>query len=310
MPIVPLIPAPLVGGPFTTATARRVGIGRGVLAGKRFRQLFRGVWVAADVELTFRVVLAAARLALPADVIVTHTSAMRLYGLEPRTGRHPDVEFSTNATTVTMQRGIRLHRRGGRLRPAWIDGFPVTGPERTFVDCATRLTFVELVQLGDWLIQAGHTTFDSLVQYCLDSHLHGVRRARRVVAYVRDSVESPMETVIRLMIVFARLPEPACNVDILLEDGEFLARGDLLLARWMVLVEYDGWYHERDGRQRQHDIHRRERLEAAGWTVIAITSTDLGRPREIPWRVYRAIKARGYMGPAPRLNVMWLRWFA
>lgn len=310
MPVTYTLPIELKNVPFTTATARRYGVGRGFLAGDRCRQLFRGVWVSADVEITIRLLLSAALLVLPRDVVVSHTSAMRLYGLEPRTGRHPHLEFSTTRSSVTRHRGIVLHRRQRRIATVDVDGFTLTAPERTFVDCSGRLTFVELVQLGDWLIHTGRTSFDALVAYALESHLHGVRRARRAVAYVRANVESPMETIIRLMLVFARLPEPACNVVLVDDYGHFLGRGDLVLARWKVLVEYDGWHHERSAAQRQQDLRRRERLEAAGWVVIVITSGDLGRPREIPWRVHRALSARGYAGPPPRMNVMWSRWFS
>lgn len=309
MPITYELPDDLASVPFTTDTARRRGVGRGVLAGSRFRQLFRGVWISADVEITFRVLLSAALLALPGGVVVSHTSAMRLYGLQPRTGRHPHLEFSTTRTHVTRHRGIVLHRRQRRISTIDVDGFTVTAPERTFVACAGRLSFVELVQLGDWLIHTGRTSFDALMAYALDRHLHGVRRARRAVAYVRENVESPMETIIRLMLVFARLPEPACNVVLVDADGRFICRGDLVLEPWKVLVEYDGWYHERSAAQRQQDIRRRERIEAAGWVVIIITSADLGRARDIPWRVHRVLTARGYTGAAPHMSLMWTRWF-
>jgi very-short-patch-repair endonuclease len=80
--------------------------------------------------------------------------------------------------------------------------------------------------------------------------------------------------------------------------------------RFKVLVEYDGWWHERDGRQRQRDRVRREALEAAGWRVIVITSEDLKDARLIPWRVFNALKDRGFAGPSPRMNAMWIQWFA
>lgn len=308
MPAAIAIPKELRHAPFTTANARSHGFSRAVLAGKRFRQVFRGVWIAADVELTFHLVLRAAALTLPYDAVVSHTSAMKLYGLQPRLGRHQSLEFSTNTTAVTRHRTITLHRRLGRLSPRVMHGFAVTGPDRTFVDCAGPLSFVELVQLGDWLVHTGHTTIDNLYEYAMTRHLDGVRKARRAVAYVRDRVESPMESVIRLMLIFARLPEPTCNVD-LFNGSRHLARGDLVYAPWKVLVEYDGWQHERDAAQRAHDIRRRERLEEAGWTIIVITAGDLNRPREIPWRVHRALVARGYSGPSPQMSTIWDHWF-
>lgn len=308
MPAALPIPADLLQAPFTSATAREYGIGRGVLAGKRFRQVFRGVWIAAEVEITFEVLLRAAALTMPIDAVVSHTSAMRLYGLDPRRGRHQQLEFSTNTTTVTRHRSITLHRRTGRLTPYKAREFVVTGPDRTFVDCAGSLSFVELIQLGDWLLHSRHSTVNDLFAYASARHLDGVRKARRALRYVRERTESPLETALRLMLVFARLPEPECNVDIFC-GNQHLARGDLVYEEWRVVVEYDGWHHERDAAQRLSDIGRREHLEAAGWTIIVVTAGDLKRPREIPWRVHRALVAHGYAGGAPQMSVVWDKWF-
>ena len=88
------------------------------------------------------------------------------------------------------------------------------------------------------------------------------------------------------------------------------SRGDLVYRRFRVIVEYDGWHHERDARQRQKDHLRRERLEAAGWTVIVITAADMKDPLGIVRRVHNALVARGYCGPAPVMGTTWHRWFA
>ena len=263
----------------------------------------------ADLELAHIVWLHAARLVLPDDSLVSHTSAMRLYGFDLR--RHRDsLEFSTNSNLVTKHARIRLHRRLGRLTPFEAAGLAVTGPDRTFVDCATRLSFVELVQLGDWLLHTKATTLEVLGAYAHARHIDGVRRSRRVLRYVRAGAESPRETLLRLMIVFARLPEPQCNRTIRTDAGRFVARGDLSYLELKVLVEYDGWQHERDAQQRQRDRERREELEALGWRVIVVTAEDLRHPRSVPWRIYAALKDRGYRGPRPALNETWTRWFA
>lgn len=308
MPRLVHLPPPLTDRPISVAMARAHGLGRAVLEGPRFRRIFRGVYLAADVELTFDRHLAAAMLALPPDAVVSHSSAMQLYGVAP--SRSGPLELSTNRGATTELEGVVLHRRQGRLHPVQIQGMPVTGPDRTFVDCAHKLPLVDVVQLGDRLVAARMTTVDRLAAYAFTRHLHGVRRARRLVGLVRAGVESPRETVVRLLIRFARLPEPECNVDILDADGRFVARGDLVLPAWMVVVEYDGWYHERDARQRQRDVLRRERLERCGWRVVVITARDLQNPSSIPWRVYAALVQGGYAGPPPRTSAMWHRWFS
>ena len=301
------IPQALTTGPFTLQCAAGAGLSAKVLRGRRFRRLFRGVYVVATVEPTLRTWIAAALLLLPADAVVSHLTALRLWGFDPR--RSDDLEFSTNGTAVTVLPGVRLHRRQGRLTPEVREGIPVSGPDRTFVDCGTRLSLVQLVQVAEHLIHTGATTFDRLFVYCTERHLHGVRRARRAMALVVEGAESPMETLVRLMLVFARLPCPEPNVWILDDDGARVARADLLFARFKVIVEYDGWHHERSSAQRQRDRERREVLEGLGYRLIVVTSADLRTPRSVPWRVHAALIARGYGGPRPVTSDVWDRWF-
>jgi hypothetical protein len=261
MPAPSAIPDGLLDGPFTLEQAAALGVSRKVARGRRFRRLFRGVYVCAAVELTLFTWLHAALLVLPPDAVVSHLTALRLWKFEPR--RSDDLEFSTNSLAVTVLPGVRLHRRQGRLTPEFRHGLPVTGPDRTFVDCGTRLSLVQLVQVAEHLIHSGATTYDRLIAYCLARHLHGVQRARRAMALVVPGSESPMETLVRLMLVFARLPCPEPNVWIVDGQGRRVARVDLLFAEFKVIVEYDGWQHERSSAQRQRDRERREVLDSS-----------------------------------------------
>jgi very-short-patch-repair endonuclease len=135
----------------------------------------------------------------------------------------------------------------------------------------------------------------ALHAYVHDSHLDGVQRARRVAPLLRGGSASPQESELRWRLVRAGLPEPELNVDITDEHGRWLARGDLVYRRWKVLVEYDGWQHERSARQRQWDHLRREQLEGAGWRVIVVTAADMASPDTIVIRVRQALRQRGYL---------------
>lgn len=64
---------------------------------------------------------------------------------------------------------------------------------------------MELVQSAEMLLHLKRTSLENLWEYALTRHLDGVVRARRVLHWVREKVESPMETLLRLMIVFARV---------------------------------------------------------------------------------------------------------
>ena len=129
------------------------------------------------------------------------------------------------------------------------------------------------------------------------------------MTFVMEGVESPMETLVRLLLVFARLPCPLPNRWIVDGKGRRVARVDLLYEELKVVVEYDGWHHERDGRQRQRDRERREVLESLGYRLIVVTNEDLRTPQSIPWRVYVALRERGYRGARPTTSIVWDRWF-
>lgn len=294
--------------PFTREQARAAGITDAKLRGRTaYRRLFRGVYVGARVELTFGVWLRAALLASPPGSVVSHVTALRWYGYQ--LGEWWPLHVSSRTTTHSRQKQLMTHRRRDVIRARLLRGVPVTEPNRTLIDLAYDVTVPELIEAIEWMLLRGYTTLSHLTTHALDHHLRGVRRVRQVIGFVREGSESPMETRVRLMIRFAHLPEPAPNVVLRDDRGHFLARGDLVYARWKVLVEYDGWHHERDAGQRQRDIGRRERLEAAGWRVIVVTAADLKAPRMIVHRVHDALVSRGCAGPRPVFSVVWNIWF-
>lgn len=296
--------------PFHVSEALAAGLTRRRLESKRFRRLFRGVYVPVGVTMSFRAWLVAALLVAPKDAVISHLSAARWWGLD--LGGDRKIHVSTRTTTVTDLRGIRLHRRQAPIATRMVSGLPVTSPERTFVDCAGprhRLSFIWLVALADSLVHEGHTSLADLTAYCWSRHLHGVRRARHALTLAREGAESAMETLVRLMLVFARLPEPECNVTLFRDDGKWLGRVDLVYRAHKVAVEYDGRWHERSAEQRTTDRDKRERLEADGWLVIVVYDTDVRHPRAVVSRVHEALCRRGYAGPRPVFSDVWTRWF-
>ena len=170
------------------------------------------------------------------------------------------------------------------------------GAMRTFIDVATLLPDKSLLRIGDWLVASGHVELDQLLEYVHDSHLNGVARARRVARLIAPRVASPRESDLRWELHRASLPTPEVNADIHDAHGRWIARGDLVFRPWKVLVEYDGWQHERDARQRQWDHLRREALEAEGWRVIVVTAIDMASVSTVSARVRQALRSRGYRG--------------
>jgi very-short-patch-repair endonuclease len=89
-------------------------------------------------------------------------------------------------------------------------------------------------------------------------------------------VESPMETRMRLAIVFAGLPEPVVQYDVRTPGGRFVARLDLAYSKQRVGLEYDGDHHrERD--TFRFDAVRLNRLRLLDWSVLRFTADDVLR---------------------------------
>jgi len=292
MPASRPLPTELAGRVFTRAEALAHGLTPRMLDGSRIVSIHPGVHRYADTEPTFALMVEAARHVLPRDAAISHVTNLRWRGYE--VGTELPLHFSTNVPRHVDREGLVVHRRQGWLHPEIVRGVPVLGPDRTFVDCATRLSVGTLVRVGDWLVATGQTDVTRLHDYVLTSHLDGVQRARRAALLVRAGSESPRETDVRLALLDAGLPEPELNVDIHDHRGRFVARGDLVYRTFGVLVEYDGWHHERDAAQRQHDHLRRERLEAEGWRVVVVTIADMRDPYAVAGRVQQALIQRGY----------------
>ena len=268
-----------------------------MLQGPRFAQVTAGAYRAAATPESFELLVCAAMLVLPPDAALSHVSNLRWRGYDAVPAR--PLHFSTNMRLHVERPGIVAHRRQGLLSSSLVRGVPLLGPDRTFVDAATQLSERELLRAGDWLVANGHTDILDLRAYAVMSRLDGVQRARLVAPIVRERVGSVRESDVRWVLVSSGLPVPEANPDLFDDDGQFLAKGDLAHKSYKVLVEYDGWQHERDPRQRQRDHLRRESLEAAGWRVIVATAEDFRNESSIAWRVFNALRQRGFAGPRP-----------
>ena len=139
---------------------------------------------------------------------------------------------------------------GSRLRVSGVDarvrrqrdavqhhGLPMTSPTQTFLDLAGDLDLVDLVVLGDSLVRAGVATPDDLVAAAAGYRGRHARLARRAAAYVRQGVDSPMESRLRMLLVLAGLPEPVVNHALRDETtGRVRYRLDLSYPQWRIAV--------------------------------------------------------------------------
>jgi very-short-patch-repair endonuclease len=236
----------------------------------------------------------AALLTHPPAAVASHGSAARVLGapvpaepLEHVTVSHEDQR--------RRRLGVRCHLAElDRHEVQVVEGIRITAPHRLFLDLASCLGLIDLVVLGDWLVSRGLVTTDSLAAYCSRASTRGAARARRAAAYVRDRVDSPMETRLRLLLVLAGLPEPEVNRELRDERGRLLLRLDLSWRELKVAVEYDGRHHLTSTPQWERDVERRNDLTASGWLLITVTAAGIYRsPEDTVRRVHEALLSRG-----------------
>ena len=270
------VPPELVGRPFRLDEARRAGLTVGVLRGARFAHLTRAVYVVGSGRPALAQQAQGVALAVP-DAVVSCSSAAAMWGVPvPVDGLD---RLHVCGAGQVHRRGVVAHdRAGGDAIHGSIHGVRVTSPERTFVDLAAESTDADLLAVGDALVSRSLVTPAALISAsAAATGRRGAVRARRIAALVRIGVDSPMESMLRLLILADGLPEPVVGRDVVWQ-GRWLARPDLSYPAERVAIEYDGLHHERSARQRQRDICRNEDLIDAGWVVRTVTARDvLGR---------------------------------
>lgn len=287
------------GAAFLRQEGLRAGLTKHHLDGPGYHAVFGGVRVPATTRITTRVLAEAAVLVCGDSAVVSHHSAAVLWGgVVPDT---PWTHVSVPSSPLRIRRdGVRAHRSTRTTAPARLGSLPLTSPVDTFLDLAKELDLVDLVVLGDSLVRAGRVSTDELCQAAAASQSPGARSARCAAALVRDRVDSPMETRLRLLLVFAGLPEPVVNLDVVDSQGVVVYRLDLAFPGVKVAVEYDGRQHAEDDRQWGHDLTRREDLDGMGWRLVVCRAPDVyTSPEATVARVAGVLRDRGMrLGPA------------
>jgi very-short-patch-repair endonuclease len=290
--------------PFTRAAGLAAGLTPATLRGPGFRRLGHGVYVAAAITPTALMAARAVLLGYDGRAHASHATAARIHDL-------PIPVLADEHITVTRA-AHRKSRASACVHVArnaevvTIGGVRVSSPRQTFVELAEMLGLVDLVVVGDALVRAGPTTRDDLVAFCAASSHRCARAARRAAGLVRERVDSPMETRLRLLLVLSGLPEPEVNRTIRADNGDVLRRHDLSWPAARVIVEYDGRPHVERVEQWESDLDRREAIDDEGWRIVVITARGIYRePGRTVERVWRVLRARGLAGMPARPTDGW-----
>ncbi|QGN32324.1 endonuclease domain-containing protein [Microlunatus sp. Gsoil 973] len=240
------------------------------------------------------------------DAFVSHGSAAALWG-----GVVPDdqsVHLSVPPGCVrSRRRGITAHQSRGRSDLRVLKSIPLSSPARCFCEVAGGgLGLVDLVVLGDSLAGAGVVTRDELIASADGWTDRRAAVASRAARLVRDGVDSPMESRLRMLIVLAGLPEPSINFVIRSDNGDWKLRFDLCYLDLKLIIEYDGDQHARDPRQVARDLERREEIEKMGYRILVIQKHHFYQePDRTLQRIAAARLDRGATKQSCRIRSTW-----
>ncbi len=224
---------------------------------------------------------------MPPGSFFSGRTAAVIYGAPVEHG--PELEVAVFAPTrAPRRRGIR----GVKVSPALAhtmqyDGLQVATPASAWAMLSAQLTVVELVVLGDALVQVPRDSTGArhperalatpwqLTQAVAAGRRPGVLRLRTALALVRVGSSSPLETEYRLDAAACGLPDPLLDVEIRDAHRMLLGISEVVYPEQRTIVEVEGDHHRTSRTQWDRDIEKYRAYAADGWEVVRLTARHL-----------------------------------
>lgn len=281
------LPGPLGAAPFTLADARSLGVPGSRLRRSDVAHISRGLY--RPVGWSFELESAARALSVASPgAWISHVTAARL-----RSQLLPPWLSDSEELHLSKPRALPEVRRKGIIGHTVLtlvdevetaDGIRISTRPRTWLDLARRLSLSELVCMGDELVRIPRVGLEGRIEpfATIDGlrsmvsrhpNLQGIVRARAALDLIRVGSDSGPETLLRLAMCDAGLPEPELQLP-LRPESPGSPTADLGYRRRRLAVQYDGGHHLLPA-QILSDRRRDKAFESAGWTVLVLTKDDL-----------------------------------
>lgn len=281
------LPNTLASAPFTLESARASGVSASRLRRSDVTHISRGLYRPADWNFELEAAARALSAASP-GAWISHVTAARLrcQVLPPWLADSTELHVSKPRSLPEVRRkGVMGHTvLASEDEIETIDGIRISTRSRTWLDLSRRLSLSELVCMGDQLIRVPRVEFEGRTEpfntleglrslVALHPNLQGVVRAREALDLMRVGADSGPETLLRLAMADAGLPEPELQLALRSDDAAS-PTADLGYRHRRLAVQYDGAHHLVDA-QRFSDKRRDKAFESAGWTVLIVDKADL-----------------------------------
>ncbi len=281
------LPLGLVSSPFTLESARASGVQPNRLRRADVVHVSRGLYRPTGWSFELEAAARALSAASP-GAWISHVTAARIHSqfLPPWLSDSTELHLSKpRSLPEVRRRGIIGHAvLAGADEIETVDGIRISSRSRTWLDMARRLSESELVCMGDQLIRVPRVEFENRTEpfdtleglrslVARHPNLQGVVRARAALERMRVGADSAPESLLRLAMEDAGLPEPQLQVP-LRENMTSGPTADLGYRHRRLAIQYDGGHHLLES-QIHSDRRRDKAFEAAGWTVVVFGKKDL-----------------------------------
>lgn len=290
MPSPTPLPDELRARAFTTGEALALGLDPSRLRARDISHPYRGVNLASGSEPTFIQRCRAIVKVLPPGSFVSHSSAARLFEFPVGQGNESSIDVTVPAPHRAPR---RLHVVGHRVSltgDEWMSsaGFAHSTACRAWLELASSsLTLDEAITVGDYLVRArqtrrGFRPLATLHELRVAAENMVDRRGSRLIAAalngIREGVDSPKETQLRLLLLRAGCPELVVNDPIFDEQGRVVVKPDLRIRGFRITLDYEGDHHRSSRRQWMRDVRRFRQLAGNDLVALRVVSDDLRPP--------------------------------
>jgi very-short-patch-repair endonuclease len=220
------------------------------------------------------------------NTVISHESAAALWRL---TATPSFVALTVISRKVKVQPRVRVHRvstldiRDVRL----CQGFPVTAPARTLIDCAKHPNIDRLLNEARALKLVKDSEIEAAMERCPGRT--GVKAMRALLAVEKDTgyTRSEAERHLKRIIKEAGIEQPIFNSYV---EG---FQADAYWPWLKVIVEVDGYPFHGHWAAFQRDRARDNKLVGAGYLVLRFTWQQLTRkPLLVVAEIVRALSVR------------------
>ncbi|NMN00182.1 hypothetical protein G1C96_0759 [Bifidobacterium sp. DSM 109958] len=177
-----------------------------------------------------------------------------------------------------------------------VDGVRCTSPAATFAHMARFCSLEHLVAIGDAMAcrdATMHRAGVDVLRGFVDAAGRFVGRpnAVRALRLVRERVDSPAETRLRLLATRFGLPCPEPDVIIAVEPTKI--RIDMGWPRYRIGLDYQGAHHRA---QYEDDLYRANAILTHRWTVFQVTAGMIGTKEGAAWLFAQVAQALAHAG--------------